>query len=114
MSIEIDGIVTGDDVAIPVTLTKGKTPSVFVIDSGADVKASLVSLDRLTILIAPVNCLNNAAGADWDNSLIIVPFTSSETGAITDYLPAILEIQVDDGGKQTWLDEIEIIQGTIS
>lgn len=114
MSIEIDGIVTGDDVELPVTLTKGKIKAVFNIDAGATVKASLVSLDRSTILIPAVTCDVNALGADWANSLIIVPFTSAETGAIAVFDPALLEIQVDDNGKLTWFDEVEIFKGSIS
>lgn len=114
MSIEIDGIVTGDDVDIPVTLTKGKAKAVFAINAGATVKASLVSKDRATILIPAVVCNVNATGADWANSLVIVPFTSAETGALAVLGPVLLEIQVDDGGKLTWFDELEIIKGTIS
>lgn len=114
MSVEIDGIVTGDDVDIPVTLTKGSAKATFTIDPGATVKAALVSLDRQTVLIPAVTCLVSAPGADWANSLVIVPFTSAETLAVTDYAPAYLEIQVDDGGKLTWFDRIDIIKGSIA
>ena len=114
MSVEIDGIVTGDDVDIPVTLTKGKAKAVFSIDAGATVKAALVSLSRETILIPAVVCDFNATGADWANSLVIVPFSSAETAALIDYGKAYLEVQVDDGGKLTWFDDIDIIKGSIA
>lgn len=105
-------IVTGDDVALSVTLKKDGV--VFNIDTGATVKAALISKDRNTILIPEVTCLSNATGADWPNSLVIVPFTSTETAAITVFESALLEIQVDDGGKLTWFVSLEIIKGNIA
>lgn len=105
-------IVTGDDVALPVTLSKDG--AVFNIPGAATVKALLISKDRVNILIPEVTCLNNATGADWPNSLVIVPFTSAETEAVTDFDSALLEIQVDDGGKLTWFASLEVIKGTIA
>ena len=105
-------IVTGDDVALPVTLKKdGAT---FTIDVGATVQASIVLADRSATLIAAVTCSNAATGADWANSLVIVEFSSAETGAVTDYVPALVEIQVDDSGKLTWFVGVVIEKGSIA
>jgi len=114
MSIVLDSIVTGDDTDIPVTLTKGSAKDTFTIDPGAAVKAAIVSLDRNTVIIAAVVCPFDATGADWANSLIIVPFTSEETAAATATGEHYLEIQVDDGGKLTWFDKINIIKGSVT
>ena len=105
-------IVTGDDVALPVTLKKDN--STFSIDAGATVQAALVSLDRSTVLAGPVTCSNVATGADWVNSLVIVEINSTLTGAITSYGGALLEIQVDDNGKLTWFVSVDIEKGTIA
>lgn len=105
-------ITTGDDVGLPVTLKKDG--SVFLINAGATVKASLVDRDHTTILAGPVTLSNATPGSDWNNSLIMVEFTSAETGAIIAYNPSLLEIQVDDGGKLTWFLDVNIIKGTIA
>jgi len=104
-------IVTGDDVALPITLKKDN--AVFAIDAGATVKASLISADRTAVLIAPVTCSNVAIGTDWPNSLVVVEFSSAETSAITTAGTALIEIQVDDGGKNTWFVSVDIEIGTI-
>jgi len=105
-------IVTGDDVALPVTLKKDG--AAFVIDPGAVVKAALVDTDRQTILAGPVTCANNAVGANWAQSLVVVAMSSAVTGAITAYDSALLEIQVDDGGKLTWFVSVSIVKGSIA
>ena len=105
-------IVTGDDVALPVTLKKDG--AVFAIDAGATVQAALVSLDRSTVLAGPVTCSNVATGADWPNSLVIVPFDSTTTSSITATGKALLEIQVNDSGKLTWFVTVDIEKGTIA
>lgn len=107
-------IVTGDDVALPVTLKKDA--ATFSIDAGATVQASLVSIDRSTTIVSAVTCSNVATGADWPNSLVVVEFSSAQTTAIldADLGFALLEIQVDDGGKLTWFVSIEIEKGTIA
>jgi len=104
-------IVTGDDVALPTTLKKDGVT--FNIDAGATVKASLISVDRAAVYIAPVTLNNAATGADWSNSLLIIEFPSASTELITDYQPALIEIQVDDGGKLTWFVSVDIEKGTI-
>jgi len=105
-------IVTGDDVALPVQLKKdGK---IFAIDAGATIKAAVINLNRSETIIPEVTCLSNAAGADWDNSLVVVEFNSAATSAVTDYDKALLELQVDDGGKLTWFVSVEFQKGTIA
>lgn len=105
-------IVTGDDVSL---LAKLKLDGAsFAIDSGATVKGSLVSMDK-TILIAAVTVLSTEPGADWSISEVVVPFTSSATAAIPDSElgDALLEVQVDDSGKDTWFLSTDIEKGTI-
>ena len=102
-------ITTGDDVALRVTLKK--SDATFSIDTGATVKAVLRSGHEQ--LHNEVTCDSGTAGADWANSLVVVVLPS----AITDTLlvkQADLEIEVDDGGKLTWLiSGITIEKGTI-
>jgi hypothetical protein len=105
------GLVSGDDIVIEQTLTKNN--STFAIDSGATVKASLISRDKQTIIVAPVSVLEATTGSDWANSKIIILFDSTDTDTATDFGPVYLEIQVDDGGKLTWFVKAELVQGTI-
>jgi ABC-type iron transport system FetAB permease component len=105
-------IVTGDDVALPVTLKKDGVT--FAIASGANIQAALVSQDRSALLAGPVTCLNSAPGANWAQSLVVVQIPSAATGAVLAYGPALLEIQVNDGGKLTWFVSVEIVKGTIA
>ena len=106
-------IVTGDDSILPVTLKKNQ--NTFLINSGATVKASVISKDKKEILLAPVIVDVNETGSDWGNSLIVVTFDSADTANIPvkELGGALLEIQVDDGGKLTWFHKIKLLQGTI-
>jgi len=106
-------LVTGDDSILPTTLYKDD--ATFLIDSGATVKASVVTKDKKTILLAPVTVSNVETGSDWVNSLVVPRFASADTNNIplTNIGSALLEIQVDDGGKLTWFVTIKILQGTI-
>ena len=105
-------IVTGDDSTLPVELRKDD--QVFVIDPTATVKAAVVSKNKKVVLLPVVNVLEIAPGSVWPSSLVVVQFTSAATSAITRYGEAILEIQVDDGGKITWFAPVQIEQGTIT
>lgn len=109
-------ITTGDDAAVPVQLYKkqGKVKSTFVIDAGATIKAVLTSIDRLTVISAEVIIDNTATGADLATSLVIVELTEAQTEAITLLGDAIVEIQVDDGGKLTWTTGVFIRKGNIA
>jgi hypothetical protein len=111
MSIGI--LTTGDDTKLPVELFKGGVP--FEIASSAIIKASVVTKDRSTIILAPVSVLEATEGSDWFNSVVVVAFTSVNTGAILDSQLGTneLEIQIDDGGKLTWFTKIKIRKGTI-
>lgn len=108
-----EGIVSGDDVIMPVTLRKnGNT---FNIDAGAEVKASVISKSKSTTLIQPVTLSSGASGADWANSLVIVSFSSSDTANITKFGDATLEIQVNQENlKETFFSNIRLIKGTIA
>lgn len=109
-------IVTGDNVALSVTLKKNN--ATFVIDSGATVKASLVSFNHSTSYTLEITQSAAATGADWANSLVIVEFAPGDTSAITYQGKAYLEIQVDDtvqtSGKLTFFAEVVIVTGTIT
>lgn len=105
-------LITGDDIVIEQTLTKNN--ATFTIDPGATVKASLISRDKETILVAPVTVLEATTGSDWPNSKIIILFAEADTLSLTDFGPIFLEIQVDDGGKLTWFVKTELAQGTIA
>ena len=112
MSDDIATIVTGDDATLPVVLTKdGAT---FTIDPGAQIFAAVTDKTKKKTLLAATPVSEAAAGSDWANSLVVVVFSSVNTAAVTYTGRAVLEIQVDDNGKLTWFDEIEIIKGTIS
>lgn len=106
-------IVTGDDTNIWVNLTKNGIA--IPVNSGSVVQASLTSKDKRTILIPPVAVLEATIDSDWANGLLIVEFTSAQTNAIpTAKLgTALLEVQVDDGGKLTWFTTVKLLQGTI-
>lgn len=104
-------IVSGDDIVIEQTLTKDDVT--FSIDSSATIKASLVSRDRTTVIVAPVSVLEATTGSDWANSKIIILFAEADTSTLTTFGPMFVEIQVDDGGKLTWHTKVEMLQGTI-
>jgi hypothetical protein len=105
-------IVTGDTIALPVTLKK--SGATFVIAAGATVQASLVSLDHRTVLAGPVTMSAAAIGADWDNSLVMIEMASSVTANIIYSGQVDLEVQVDDVGKLTWFFTLDLVQGTIA
>lgn len=112
MSDDIAQIVTGDDATLPVVLTKdGQT---FTIDPAAQIFAAVTDRTKKKTILASTPVSELAPGSDWANSLIVVVFSSVNTAAVTYTGRAVLEIQVDDNGKLTWFDEIEIVRGTIS
>ena len=103
-------ITTGDDAKLYVTCNLNGL-STTAIDSGATITASITDNDKAT-LISSVSVPESNSGSDWSNRLVAVYFTSAQT-SITTYGEAILEIQIDDGGKLTWHIPIIIEQGTI-
>lgn len=105
-------IVTGDDAALAVTLKKDG--EVFAINTSATVKAALVTTDRETVLIPATVCDSAVDEADWANSLVLVQFTDTQTAAVEEFGHALLEVQVDDGGKLTWFIDAAVIKGSIS
>jgi len=109
-------ITTGDDVAIPVQLYRkiAGVRSTFVIDMSATIKAVLTNLDRQTLVSAEVTLDNSATGADLATSLIVVEFTEAQSTAITELGECLIEIQVDDGGKDTWTVDALVRQGNIA
>ena len=110
-------LVTGDDETYPTVLRKKATGATvfttFVIDAGAVIVARLVSSDKESAYTPEIAQITVQAGADLPNSTIIIKFTSADTIGITFQGAALLEIQVDDGGKQTWFTPIKIDRGQI-
>lgn len=110
MSIPI--VVTGDDIAIAVTLKRNG--AVFAINPGATVKARLVDVDHENAYTAEVAQSSSAPGADWSVSLVSVQFAPADTTTITYQGLAKLEIQVDDAIKSTWFVPVVIRRGSIT
>lgn len=110
--MSLAAIVTGDDSTLPVELRKEQ--QAFSIATSATVKASIISKNKRVVLIPTVTVLETSAGSVWATSLIVVKFTSAETAAINRLGEALLEIQVDDGGKITWFSPILVVKGTIT
>lgn len=104
-------LTTGDDFTLPLILKKNALA--FAISGGAVVKARLVSVDRLTLLCDPVTQASSTPGADWANSLVVVSLPASATASMQHQGLALLEIQVDDGGKITWFVTVKIVRGSI-
>ena len=109
-------IVTGDALAIPAQCQKDG--AAFVIDPGATVEAAIVNSSRSTVLAGPVTCSSLTTGADWANSLVIAEFTEAQSAAIevdegTGREKVYLEIQVDDGGTNTWFFVLDVVKGNI-
>ena len=102
-------IVTGDDVARPVQLTKDGAS--FVIDPGATVRAAIVDEAHKKVLMAAVTLDEGATGAVWATSLLVVEMTAAETDMGTLHLAAWT---VDDGGKETFFENIQVIPGLIA
>jgi len=104
-------LVTGDDLAIPVTLKKDGV--VFAIADTATVKARLVSVDHDAVYCDEIGQSKDTTGADWSNSLVVVVVASTDTVDMTHQGLALLEIQVDDDGKRTWFVIVNIVTGNI-
>lgn len=105
-------LVTGDDIAIPVTLTKDD--ATFVIDECAIVKAAIVDIDHTEVLAGPVTLDHSTAGSEWAQSTVMVTFESADTAAVTASGPAYVEVQVNDAGKLTWFAPVLIVLGQIA
>jgi hypothetical protein len=105
-------ITTGDDIAIQATLTKDG--AAFVIGAGDSVKARLTSINRDVAYTADVVQSSVTPGADWATANVIVKFAPADTSAITFQGRAWLELQVDDGTRNTWWIPVEIRRGGIA
>lgn len=105
-------ITTGDDVAIQATLTRDG--AAFAIAGGASIKARLTSINRDVAYTADVAQSSVTPGADWATAKVIVKFAPADTSAIAFQGRAWLELQVDDGGKNTWWIPVEVRRGGIA
>lgn len=109
MAVEIT---TGDYVPLSVTLKKDN--AVFDMSSGHTVKAALRSTTAL--ITSEISPTSGEAGADWANSLVVIPFGASETALLTPNTTVTLEVQVTDAnGPLTWhIHGIEVKQGFVT
>jgi len=104
-------LVPGDDTSFPVELEKDH--AAFLINGSATILAAVTTKNKNKVLIPATAVVEAAPGSDWANSLVVVEFTEAQTELVTHFGSALLEIQVDDGGKTTWFAPITIIKGTI-
>ena len=107
-------VTTGYDVEIPCELKKkGLT---FAISGAGTAKAVITKADRDTPISEVVDVDMSVVGTDLANSLIIPKFTAAQTELMRDNIgDAILEIQLDDGGKKLpWTEEVRIRIGNIA
>lgn len=106
-------IITGDNVALAVTLKKNG--ATFTISGSDTVKAMLVSTANNASYTSAISQSSSAYGADWANSLVMVEFAGSDTESITFQGLAKLEIQVTQSGKNTtFFVPVIIVKGQIS
>jgi hypothetical protein len=104
-------IVKGDDRVLPLQLYKDE--ATFAIDVGATVRAAIVNPAHTTLLMAPVTLDNAAVGADWSASLVVMEITSAQSALISETGNAVIEIEVNDGGKSTFFTHIQVVDGLI-
>lgn len=108
-------IVTGDNVAIPVQLTKDG--AAFDIPTSKVVKAMLVGRNSSEkYMESPVTLISTTAGSDWTKSLVVVLIPGTATAGITYQGKAILEIQetVETGVvDETWFLPVMIRKGYV-
>ena len=88
----------------------------------ATVKVRLISMDHGTPYSAEVIQGPEVAGADWATGLIAVVLSEELTDEVLlvddiDWgrgrVRAKMEIQIDDGAKETWFDTLAIMKGNI-
>lgn len=104
-------LVTGDDSQLVVRLLRDGQP--FPIVSTATVSAALVSQDHKRKLSDTIVALPTGAGAKWDMSLVALLFPSAVTDAITEFGPALVEIQVAGIITETWFIDVQIVKGQV-
>ena len=103
-------IVLWADNSLDITLTKGG--STFAISSGTTVVAALVSVDHKTKFAGDTTCLEGESGADWPNSLVVVPFAIADLAEVTHQGNALLEIRI--GNEPPWFGGVMIVKGLTS
>lgn len=109
---------TGDDWSRVVNLYEN-TSEASTLEVSDTIKAAVVTRDRSTTLISAVTLDSGHASADWPSGVVVVSFTAAQTANAASSLKdgrlyAVLEIQVDDGVKATWEQEILLRKGTIA
>jgi len=94
----------------------GDPAATFVIDSGATIKARLISKNHCDTLTEVVTVLEAATGSDWANSKVVVEISGALNGVIDIQGAAMLELQVDDStsiGIKTFFGAVHLLRGTI-
>lgn len=105
-------LVTGDDFALPVDLTVNGA----AYDAGgAQITARIVALDHTAALADSVDQSAGASGADWAAGRVVVELPAANTAGIASYGQALIELQVDKGGrKATWFVSVVVVQGHVA
>ena len=108
--MSVTKIVTGDDVALSVTLKKNGAVHDL---TGATIEALLIFSNGTSAPDAPITAIEATPG-DYANGIVTIPFSSTQTAAFP-CLTGKLEIQVTQSEKKlTWfVDGIEVVKGEI-
>lgn len=109
---------TGDDWSRVVSLFE-QTSTAAALEVTDTIKAAVVTRDRAVTLIDAVTLDPDHPDANWPSGVVVVSFSGAQTAnaaaSLKDgQLRAILEVQVDDGAKATWEQEILLRKGTIA
>ena len=105
-------IITGDDAAISVQLQKNG--ATFDISPASTVECQVNNkATGIGMLSAPAALRDNATGADWNTSLVVVELSEAETDQLTPGY-AEVEIQVDDGNKTTFKFDVRVLSDSIA
>jgi hypothetical protein len=104
-------IVTGYDNAIAVQLTRNGAN--IAIDSGATVRAALVSVGRNESYTDPIEQSDSTPGAAWATGLVVLKFGPEDTAGIGFQGRALMEVQVVDGDSKPWFLPVNIVTGRI-
>ena len=108
-------LITGEDVLLTCTLEDYDPATCVATARGIDSAATVTAVIRNSsgTLSDTVNVLEATTGSDWENGVIIIVFTDTETAAVTEYGLKLLEVAVDDSGVSKWLFPVTITAGLL-
>jgi hypothetical protein len=106
-------LVTGDDFALPVTLTV--SGAAYVIPAGAVITAALVGADHVARHTPDIAQPEANAGSAWASGTAGIAFNAATTSVIDASGYAQIEIQVAAAGsKATWFVPVRIVLGHVA